>query len=137
MAFTDTKCLIGDEATNQAKINPQNTIFDVKRFIGRRFDDTMVRMDMKHWPFKVIASESGCPKIRVRCRYVLCFALTRRPVKMGFKGETKLFGAEQISAMVLAKMKETAETFLGTTVRDAVITVPAYFNDSQRHVCAC
>jgi heat shock protein 1/8 len=114
VAFTDTERLIGDAAKNQVAMNPYNSIFDAKRLIGRKFDDAVVQSDMKHWPFKVI-SEGGKPKIQVE-----------------FKGEQKAFNPEEISAMVLVKMKETAEAFLGNTVKDAVVTVPAYFNDSQR-----
>jgi len=114
VGFTDTERLIGDAAKNQVALNPSNTVFDAKRLIGRRFDDQTVQSDMKHWPFEVV-SESGKPKIEVE-----------------FKGVTKQFFPEEISSMVLIKMKETAEAFLGTTVRDAVITVPAYFNDAQR-----
>ena len=114
VGFTDTERLIGDAAKNQAAMNPNNTVFDAKRLIGRRFDDATVQSDMKHWPFKVI-SEDGKPKIQVE-----------------FKNEIKTFFPEEISAMVLVKMKETAEAFLGKKVTDAVITVPAYFNDSQR-----
>jgi L1 cell adhesion molecule like protein len=114
VAFTDTERLIGDAAKNQVALNPSNTVFDAKRLIGRRFDDTTVQADMKHWPFKVI-NESTKPKIQV-----------------DYKGETKTFFPEEISAMVLVKMRETAEAFLGKTVKDAVVTVPAYFNDSQR-----
>ena len=114
VAFTDTERLIGDAAKNQAAMNPHNTVFDAKRLIGRKFDDTEVQDDMKHFPFKVINS-GGKPKIQVE-----------------FKGETKVFTPEEISSMVLVKMKETAEEFLGTKVNDAVVTVPAYFNDSQR-----
>uniref|UniRef100_A0A914RRV6 Heat shock protein 70 n=1 Tax=Parascaris equorum TaxID=6256 RepID=A0A914RRV6_PAREQ len=88
---------------------------DVKRLIGRRYDDPAVQSDMKHWPFKVINAEGGKPKLQVE-----------------YKGETKTFTPEEISSMVLGKMKETAEAFLGSTVKDAVVTVPAYFNDSQR-----
>ena len=95
-------------------LNPNNTVFDAKRLIGRRYDDSTVQSDMKHWPFKVV-SEGGKPKIQVE-----------------YKGETKRFFPEEISSMVLIKMKETAEAYLGQTVTDAVITVPAYFNDSQR-----
>ncbi|CDS36057.1 Heat shock 70 kDa protein 4 [Echinococcus multilocularis] len=114
VAFTDKECLIGEAAMNQAVINPTNTVFDVKRLIGRRFDDESVQSDMKHWPFKVINSR-GKPKIEVQhC------------------GETKHFVAEEISAMVLSKMKETAEAYMGEKVTDAVITVPAHFNVSQR-----
>jgi len=115
VAFTDTERLIGDAAKNQVARNPTNTIFDAKRLIGRKFDDPVVQKDMKLWPFKVEAGPDGKPLIVVK-----------------FKGETKKFHAEQISSMVLTKMKETAEAFLNKTVKDAVITVPAYFNDSQR-----
>jgi len=114
VAFTDTERLIGDAAKNQVALNPSNTVFDAKRLIGRRFEDAPVQADMKHWPFKVI-SDGGKPKIQV-----------------DHKGESKAFFPEEISAMVLVKMKETAEAFLGKTVKDAVVTVPAYFNDSQR-----
>ncbi|KAH9404425.1 Heat shock 70 kDa protein 1A [Tyrophagus putrescentiae] len=114
VAFTDTERLIGDAAKNQVALNPNNTVFDAKRLIGRRYDDSTVQSDMKHWPFKVV-SEGGKPKIQVE-----------------YKGETKRFFPEEISSMVLIKMKETAEAYLGQTVTDAVITVPAYFNDSQR-----
>jgi L1 cell adhesion molecule like protein len=114
VAFTDSERLIGDAAKNQVAMNPDNTVFDAKRLIGRRFDDPSVQSDMKHWPFKVI-SDGGKPKIRVE-----------------YKNEVKTFFPEEISSMVLVKMKEIAEAYLGKTVTDAVITVPAYFNDSQR-----
>lgn len=114
VAFTDTERLIGDAAKNQVAMNPNNTIFDAKRLIGRRFDDATVQSDMKHWPFEVI-SDGGKPKIQVH-----------------YKGDNKTFFPEEISSMVLTKMKETAEAYLGKTVTNAVITVPAYFNDSQR-----
>merc|ERR1711968_350538 len=114
VAFTDTERLIGDAAKNQCAMNPINTIFDAKRLIGRKYDDPVVQSDMKHWPFKVV-SDSGTPKIQVE-----------------FKGETKTFAAEEISSMVLSKMKETASAVTGKDIKDAVITVPAYFNDSQR-----
>lgn len=114
VAFTDTERLIGDAAKNQVAMNPENTVFDAKRLIGRRYDDPKIQDDLKHWPFKVI-NDNGKPKIQVR-----------------YKGEIKTFAPEEISSMVLTKMKETAEAYLGGTVRDAVITVPAYFNDSQR-----
>lgn len=115
VAFGDSERLIGDAAKNQAAINVRNTVFDAKRLIGRKFDDPAVRADMEHWPFKVIAGEGGKPKIQVT-----------------YKGEEKKFYAEEISSMVLTKMKETAESYLGKEVSDAVITVPAYFNDGQR-----
>nr|ABP93405.1 heat shock protein 70 [Omphisa fuscidentalis] len=114
VAFTDTERLIGDAAKNQVALNPSNTVFDAKHLIGRKFDDPKIQADMKHWPFKVI-NDCTKPKIQVE-----------------FKGETKRFAPEEISSMVLTKMRETAEAYLGTNVRDAVITVPAYFNDSQR-----
>merc|ERR1712214_190921 len=114
VAFTDTERLIGDPAKNQVAINPTNTIFDAKRLIGRKFDDSTVQADMKHWPFTVV-EDSSKPKLEVE-----------------YKNETKTFSPEEISSMVLVKMKETAEAYLGKTVKDAVITVPAYFNDSQR-----
>ncbi|XP_022645011.1 heat shock 70 kDa protein 1-like [Varroa jacobsoni] len=114
VAFTDTERLIGDAAKNQVAMNPTNTVFDVKRLMGRRFNDATVQSDMTLWPFKVV-NEGGRPKIEVE-----------------FKGEKKKFFPEEISSMVLVKMKETAEAFLGTKVTDAVITVPAYFNDAQR-----
>ena len=114
VAFSDTERLIGDAAKSQVAMNPKNTVFDAKRLIGRRYDDPKIMEDIKHWPFKVI-SDSGKPKICVE-----------------FKGEQKKFAPEEISSMVLTKMKETAEAYLGQTVNDAVITVPAYFNDSQR-----
>ena len=115
VAFTDTERLIGDAAKNQVSMNPENTIFDAKRLIGRKIDDTNIQNDMKHWPFKVIAKDGGKPHVQVE-----------------FKGEQKTFSPEEISAMILIKMKETAESYLGTAVTDAVITVPAYFNDGQR-----
>ncbi|CAJ0959929.1 unnamed protein product, partial [Mesorhabditis belari] len=115
VAFTDTERLIGDAAKNQVAMNPHNTIFDAKRLIGRKYDEQAVQSDMKHWPFKVINAEGNKPKLQVE-----------------YKGENKTFTPEEISSMVLIKMKETAEAFLGEPVKDAVITVPAYFNDSQR-----
>merc|ERR1712164_100696 len=114
VAFTDTERLIGDAAKNQCAMNPMNTIFDAKRLIGRKFDDPVVQSDMKHWPFKIV-SDGGTPKIQV-----------------DYKGESKTFAAEEISSMVLTKMKETAAAFCGKDVKDVVVTVPAYFNDSQR-----
>lgn len=114
VAFTDTERLIGDAAKNQVAMNPTNTVFDAKRLIGRRFDDTVVQSDMKHWPFTVI-NDGGRPKMQVE-----------------YKGETKTFYAEEVSSMVLTKMKEISEAYLGKTINNAVITVPAYFNDSQR-----
>ena len=97
-------------------MNPENTVFDAKRLIGRTFEDESVQKDMRTWPFKVTKGENGRPKIQVTD-----------------KGETHEFNAEEISAMVLGKLKRTAETYLGGEVKNAVITVPAYFNDSQRN----
>ncbi|KAI7914668.1 hsp70-like protein [Pyricularia oryzae] len=114
VAFTDTELLIGDAAKNQVAMNPHNTVFDAKRLIGRKFSDAEVQADMKHFPFKVV-ERSGKPVIEVE-----------------FKGESKQFTPEEISSMVLTKMRETAESYLGGTVNNAVVTVPAYFNDSQR-----
>lgn len=115
VAFTDTERLIGDAARNQVARNPENTVFDAKRLIGRKFSEDAVQADMKHWPFKVRAGDGDKPLIEV---------------KVG--GESKTFHPEEISAMVLVKMREIAESFIGSKVKDAVITVPAYFNDSQR-----
>ncbi|WBW74499.1 Hsp70 family heat shock protein Ssa1 [Schizosaccharomyces osmophilus] len=114
VAFTDTERLIGDAAKNQVAMNPHNTVFDAKRLIGRRFADADVQSDMKHWPFKVV-DKDGKPLLQVE-----------------FKGETKTFTPEEISSMVLLKMREVAEAFMGSKITDAVVTVPAYFNDSQR-----
>merc|ERR1712045_113187 len=114
VAFTDSERLIGDAAKNQVAINPTNTIFDAKRLIGRQYNDNTVQSDMKHWPFKV-SNAGGKPRLEVE-----------------YKSEEKSFTPEEISAMVLTKMKETAVSDLGQEVKDAVVTVPAYFNDSQR-----
>jgi L1 cell adhesion molecule like protein len=115
VAFTDTERLIGDAAKNQVAMNPTNSVFDAKRLIGRKHNDPVVQSDMKHWPFKVIAKDGDKPHIQVT-----------------FKGEEKVFSPEEISSMILTKMKETGEAFTGKTVKDVVVTVPAYFNDSQR-----
>ncbi|ORX84562.1 70 kDa heat shock protein 2 [Basidiobolus meristosporus CBS 931.73] len=114
VAFTDSERLIGDAAKNQVAMNPTNSVFDAKRLIGRRFNDSEVQSDMKHWPFKVVEKDSK-PLIQVE-----------------YKGESKTFTPEEISSMILLKMRETAEAYLGGEVKSAVITVPAYFNDSQR-----
>nr|QTA73202.1 heat shock protein 70 [Monochamus alternatus] len=114
VAFTETERFLGDAAKNQVAMNPSNTVFDAKRLIGRKYDDPKIQQDLKHWPFKVI-DDCGKPKIQVE-----------------YKGEKKTFSPEEISSMVLTKMKETAEAYLGVPVKDAVVTVPAYFNDSQR-----
>ncbi|CAN6329503.1 unnamed protein product [Urochloa humidicola] len=115
VAFTDSERLIGDAAKNQVAMNPINTVFDAKRLIGRRFSDSSVQSDIKLWPFKVISGPGEKPMIVVQ-----------------HKGEEKQFAAEEISSMVLIKMREIAEAYLGSTIKNAVVTVPAYFNDSQR-----
>ncbi|KAI9128440.1 hypothetical protein K1719_001433 [Acacia pycnantha] len=115
VAFTDTQRMVGDAAKNQAALNPTNTVFDAKRLIGRRFSDSHVQSDINLWPFKVIGGVDDKPKIVVK-----------------FKSEERQFLPVEISSMVLAKMHEIAETYLGSTIKDAVVTVPAYFNDSQR-----
>lgn len=114
VAFNETERLVGEGAKGQAAMNPSNTIFDAKRLIGRLFNDTSVQSDMKHWPFKV-CEENGRPVIKVE-----------------YMNEIKCFKPEEISSMVLTKMKETSEDFLGCPVKHAVVTVPAYFNDAQR-----
>merc|ERR1711959_504316 len=115
VAFTDSERMIGDAAKNQAAMNPINTVFDAKRLIGRRFTESATQSDIKHFPFKVIAKDGDRPCIVV-----------------DYKGESKEFFPEEISSMVLIKMREVAEAYLGTDIKNAVITVPAYFNDSQR-----
>nr|CAD1832629.1 unnamed protein product [Ananas comosus var. bracteatus] len=116
VAFTvDGERLVGEAAKNQAFINPERTIFGIKRLIGRRFDDEEVQRDIKFLPYKVV-NKDGKPYVEVRIK----------------GGEKKVFSPEEISAMILTKMKETAETYLGRPIKDAVITVPAYFNDAQR-----
>jgi len=114
VAFTDKERFIGESAKNQAAMNPKNTVFNAKRLIGREFNDNIVKQDMKLWPFTVTSS-SNKPVIEVE-----------------HIGEKKKLSAEEISAMVLTKMKQTAEAYLGEEVKNAVITVPAYFNDQQR-----
>ncbi|CZS97340.1 Heat shock 70 kDa protein [Rhynchosporium graminicola] len=114
VAFTDTERLIGDAAKNQVAMNPINTVFDAKRLIGRKYADAEVQADMKHFPFTVL-DRGGKPVVEVE-----------------FKGEKKQFTPEEISSMILVKMRETAEAYLGGTVNNAVVTVPAYFTDSQR-----
>jgi endoplasmic reticulum chaperone BiP len=115
VAWADGERLVGDAAKNQATLNPANTVFDVKRLIGRRFTDKTVQEDIKLWPFEVISKE-GRPYIRVKVA----------------EGDVKQFAPEEISAMVLQKMKEIAEEYLGKEIKNAVVTVPAYFNDAQR-----
>ena len=115
VAFTDAERLIGDAAKNQSAMNPTNTVFDAKRLIGRKVNDSVIQEDLKIWPFKVSGDKDNKPHVNVN-----------------YKGEDKSFSPEEISSMVLAKMKEVAEAYLGEKVTDAVVTVPAYFNDSQR-----
>ncbi|KAK9072984.1 hypothetical protein SSX86_007306 [Deinandra increscens subsp. villosa] len=115
VAFLDAERLIGDGAKNQVAMNPSNTVFDAKRLIGRKFSDPKVQENKKLWPFQVIEGPANTPKIVV-----------------SYKGQEKEFLAEEISSMILGKMKEIAEAYLGKVVKNAVITVPAYFNDSQR-----
>lgn len=114
VAFTDTERLVGEAAKNQAAFNTKNTLYDVKRFIGRKYDDPAVQKIIKHYSYNVVNKDNK-PYIEVE-----------------YKGSKKLFAPEEISAMVLGKMKETVEAYLGCEVKNAVITVPAYFNDSQR-----
>ena len=115
VAFTDSERLIGDSAKNQVAMNPKNTVFDAKRLIGRKFSDPQVQHDMKEFSYTIVKGEAEKPMIEVE-----------------FHGEKKTFAAEEISSMVLVKMREVAEAFLGRDVKNAVVTVPAYFNDSQR-----
>ena len=114
VAFSGAERLVGDAAKNQASLNPSNTVYDAKRLIGRRFTDAAVQHDLKLWPFDVVSTD-GKPNIRVE-----------------IDGGKKVFTPEEVSAMILVKMKETAEGFLGKEVKNAVVTVPAYFNDAQR-----
>ncbi|KUI69162.1 hypothetical protein VM1G_05559 [Cytospora mali] len=114
VAFTEEERLVGDAAKNQAAANPSNTIFDIKRLIGQKFSDDAVQRDLKHFPFKVIAKDD------------------KPYVQVAVNGEDKKFSPEEISAMILGKMKEVAESYLGKKVTHAVVTVPAYFNDNQR-----
>jgi len=114
VSFTNEERLIGEAAKSAAASNPLNTVFDAKRLIGQKFDDPKVQSDIKHLSYKVVKDQDK-PMINV-----------------DFRGESKTFSPEEISSMILSKMKETAEAYLGETVTDAVVTVPAYFNDSQR-----
>jgi len=114
VAFTDDERLVGDAAKNQGAINPENTVFDVKRLIGRKYGDTTVQHDKKLLPYDIVEKDS------------------KPYIKVLFKGESKTYSPEEISSMILVKMKETAEAFLGKEIKNAVVTVPAYFNDAQR-----
>ena len=114
VAFTQTERLFGDSAKSQISTNPTNIVFDAKRMIGRKWEEAAVQADRELWPFEVV-NEAGRPKVKVE-----------------YRGETKMFFAEEISSMVLTKMKETTEAYLGKTVTNVVVTVPASFNDSQR-----
>ncbi|KAL1891760.1 ATPase with role in protein import into the ER [Ceratocystis pirilliformis] len=114
VAFNDEERLVGDAAKNQAAANPLNTIFDIKRLIGRKYNDKDLQFDMKHFPFKIVNKDS------------------KPYVEVEYKGSTKTFSPEEVSAMILGKMKDVAESYLGQTVTHAVVTVPAYFNDAQR-----
>ena len=115
VAFNENERLLGNAAKSQCTQNPENTVFDAKRLIGRSFNDELVQSDIKHFPYKVIPNKDG-----------------KTAIMVNYKGEDKVFQPEEISSMVLTKMKEIAEAYLGSTVTDAVITVPAYFNDAQR-----
>ena len=115
VAFNQEERLIGAPAKNQAAMNPVNTIYDAKRLIGKQYSSPEVQSDMKSFSFKVAEGSGGTPMIKAQ-----------------YKDEDKEFKPEEISAMVLGKMKEVAETYLGYEVKEAVVTVPAYFNDSQR-----
>ena len=115
VSFSDTERLVGTAAKNQAARNAENTVFDAKRLIGRKFNDSTVQSDIKLWPFKVVKETQDRPAIEVQ-----------------YQGETKRFFPEEISSMVLSYMKQISEAYVGTKVTNAVITVPAYFNDAQR-----
>ena len=115
VSFTEEERIVGEAAKSMSATNPKNTVFDAKRLIGRTFDDVEVQKMMVNWPYKVVNDGNNRPQIVV-----------------DFKGETKKYYAEEISAMVLQKLKGMAESYLGVEVKDAVVTVPAYFNDNQR-----
>ncbi len=115
VSFNEKERLVGDGAKNQSHVNPENTVFDAKRLIGRKFDEPTIQSEVKNFPFQVVDDGNNKPIVQVN-----------------FKGEEKKYHPEEISSMVLIKMKEIAESYIGEEVSDAVITVPAYFNDSQR-----
>ena len=116
VAFTDSERLIGDAAKNQVAMNPENTVFDAKRMIGRKFNE--IKNELRHWPFKVTSGAQDKPVIEVN-----------------YMKEVKQFSPEEISSMVLVKMKDIAEKYLGQKVENAVITVPAYFNKTSNERC--
>ncbi|KAI9079994.1 hypothetical protein K1719_038059 [Acacia pycnantha] len=116
-AFNDIEILIGDDAKNQAFANPENSVFDIKRLIGLPFSDPSVQRNLKHWPFRIVSGAGDKPMIAVQD-----------------KGMEERYTAEQISGMMLTKMKEITEVYLGQPVKNAVVSVPAHFNDSQRLV---
>ena len=115
IGFTDDDKLIGETAKNQIVRNPSNTVFDIKRLIGMKFSDAQVQEDMKLWPFTVEAGADDKPTVVVQ-----------------YKGEEAKFTAEELTAMILTQMKQDAEAYLGKPISNAVVTVPAYFNDAQR-----
>ena len=115
VAFNETEILVGEDAKEQASLNPRYTVFDAKRILGKKFSDESLQSDLAHYPFEVVPDRYDMPLIKVQ-----------------YKGEERTFKAEQISALVLTRMREIAEAYLGKRVKRAVITVPAYFNDSQR-----
>ncbi|KAD1046742.1 hypothetical protein E3N88_43374 [Mikania micrantha] len=115
VAFTPTECLTGDRAYHQVTTNPANTVYEMQRLVGRRFNDPEIQKLIKRWPFKVIKGTYGLPKVVVE-----------------YKCKQKEYSAEEISSMLLVHLKNLAKSYIGTTVKDVVITVPLYFNDSQR-----
>ena len=115
VSFTDDEKLVGDAAKSQSTMNPKNTVYDAKRLIGRKFNDPTVQADVKLWSFNVSGDKDNKPLINVK-----------------YKNEDAQFHPEQISAMVIQRLKETTEAYLGHPLKKVVITVPAYFNDSQR-----
>jgi len=117
VAFLDNEILVGEAAKNQANMNPKNTVYDVKRLIGRRYDDENIQQNIKHFSYDVINENNN----------------NKPMIKIVTNTKTATYSPEQISAFILQNMKKIAEDFLGYEVKDAVITVPAYFNDAQRN----
>jgi L1 cell adhesion molecule like protein len=115
VSFNSEDRLIGDAAKSSASMNPKNTIYDIKRLMGRNYNDSDVQEELKHLPYKILNKNN------------------RPVVEVEYKGETKQYTPEEISSMILTKMKEVAESYVGSEITDAVITVPAYFNDAQRN----